>query len=72
VSKEFQGKGLGKIFIRKMAQAAREQGIAGLMAYTASHNQAMIRLFKTLPYKVTTSFDGEALTLSCKFDELKE
>ncbi len=72
VSKEFQGKGLGKIFLRKMAAAAREQGISGLVAYTAAHNQAMIRLFKTLPYKTHTTFDGEAVTLSCKFDELKE
>ncbi|MFZ1985566.1 MAG: GNAT family N-acetyltransferase [Desulfatitalea sp.] len=72
VSKDFQGKGLGKIFLRKMAEAAREQGISGLVAYTASHNQGMIRLFKTLPYKVNTAFDGEAVTLSCKFDVLKE
>lgn len=72
VSKGLQGKGLGKIFLRKMAHAARENGIAGLIAYTAAHNQAMIRLFKTLPYQVHTSFDGDALTLSCKFDELKE
>lgn len=72
VSKDFQGKGLGKLFLHKMAHAAREKGIAGLLAYTAPHNQAMIQLFKTLPYKIHTSFDGEALTLSCKFDELKE
>jgi acyl-CoA hydrolase/GNAT superfamily N-acetyltransferase len=72
VSKDYQGKGLGKLFLHKMAHAARENGIAGLLAYTAAHNQAMIRLFKTLPYKIHTSFDGEALTLSCKFDDLKE
>lgn len=72
VSKEYQGKGLGKIFLKKLAGAAREHGIAGLLAYTASHNQSMIRLFKSLPYKTRTTFDGEALTLSCRFDELKE
>jgi acyl-CoA hydrolase/RimJ/RimL family protein N-acetyltransferase len=72
VSRDYQGKGIGKIFMRKIAAAAREQGIAGLIAYTAAHNQAMIRLFKTLPYKVRTSFDGDALTLTLKFDELKE
>jgi acyl-CoA hydrolase/GNAT superfamily N-acetyltransferase len=72
ISKEFQGKGLGKILLKKLAGAAREHGIAGLLAYTASHNQAMIRLFKSLPYKTRTAFDGEALTLSCRFDELKE
>lgn len=72
ISKEFQGKGLGKILLKKLAGAAREHGIAGLLAYTASHNQSMIRLFKSLPYKTRTAFDGEALTLSCRFDELKE
>ena len=72
INKEFQGKGLGKLFLKKMADAAREHGISGLVAYTAAHNQGMIRLFKGLPYKVKTTFDGEALTLSCKFDELKE
>ena len=32
----------------------------------------MISLFKTLPYRVKTSFDGESLTLSCRFDEMAE
>jgi acyl-CoA hydrolase/RimJ/RimL family protein N-acetyltransferase len=71
VAKDFQGKGLGKIFLYKLAEAAREHGIAGLVAYTAPQNQAMIRLFKKLPYKIKTSFDGEALSLSCKFDQLE-
>jgi hypothetical protein len=31
----------------------------------------MIKLFKTLPYKVNTTFDGDLVALSCKFDELK-
>lgn len=72
VAKEFQGQGLGRIFLHKLAAAAREHGIAGLVAYTAPHNQGMIRLFKTLPYKIKTSFDGEALSLSCKFDQLSD
>jgi acyl-CoA hydrolase/GNAT superfamily N-acetyltransferase len=72
VAKDFQGKGLGKLFMRNLAAAAREHGISGLVAYTAPRNQGMIRLFKTLPYKVTTSFDGEALSLSCKFDTLRD
>jgi RimJ/RimL family protein N-acetyltransferase len=72
VTKDFQGKGLGKIFLRKLAEAARENGIAGLVAYTSPSNKAMINLFKTLPYKVRTRFDGEAMSLRCRFDELKE
>ena len=72
ISKDYQGKGLGKIFLRKLARAARENGIAGLVAYTSPKNKAMINLFKTLPYKVKTSFDGESLMLKCRFDEMAD
>jgi len=42
VSKEWQGKGLGKIMMNKLSEAARENGISGLMAYTLPRNQGMI------------------------------
>ena len=71
VSKEWQGKGLGKILMRKLSEAARENGIAGLMAYTLPRNQGMIRLFKSLPYKVSTMYDGSVIELSCRFDEVE-
>ncbi|UCF95019.1 MAG: GNAT family N-acetyltransferase, partial [Desulfobacterales bacterium] len=69
ISKEFQNKGLGKILMKKLAAAARENGIAGLLAFTAPYNQGMIRLFKTLPYKTETHFEGDMLTLKCRFDK---
>ena len=72
ISKEYQGKGMGALFIRKLARAARENGISGLVAYTSPQNKAMIGLFKTLPYKVKTSFDGDSIMLKCRFDELAE
>ena len=72
VAKDYQGRGLGKLFLHKLATAAREHGISGLMAYTAPHNRAMIDLFKTLPYKVKTTFEDEMLCLTCRFDELKD
>ena len=72
VARDFQGKGLGKIFLAKLATAAREHGISGLFAYTAPHNRAMVDLFKTLPYKVKTAFEDEMLHLTCRFDELKD
>jgi len=70
VSPDFQGKGLGKLFLRKLADATRESGIAGLIAYTFPTNMAMIRLFKTLPYKVTKQLEDGELILTCRFDEL--
>jgi acyl-CoA hydrolase/L-amino acid N-acyltransferase YncA len=70
VSPDFQGKGLGKLFLRKLADATRESGIAGLIAYTFPTNTAMIGLFKTLPYKVTKQLEDGELILTCRFDEL--
>jgi acyl-CoA hydrolase/GNAT superfamily N-acetyltransferase len=70
VSKDFQGKKIGKILIRKLAKAARNNGIAGLFAYTSPGNRGMIKLFNTLPYKVHSVMDDE-IFLSCKFNEPK-
>jgi acyl-CoA hydrolase/RimJ/RimL family protein N-acetyltransferase len=69
IDRKFQGRGLAKRIIKKLADAARENGLSGLIAYTAPNNRKMINLFKTLPYKVETSFDGEGLSLKCRFDE---
>ncbi len=71
VSQEYQGKGLGKFFLKKLAAVARENGIGGLMAYTFPSNKAMINLFKTLPYKVKTQYEDGDLILSCRFNELE-
>jgi acyl-CoA hydrolase/GNAT superfamily N-acetyltransferase len=70
ISSDYQGKGIGSLLIRKLARAARDNGISGLIAYTSPQNLGMINLFKSLPYKVSTSFDGESLMLSCRFDEM--
>jgi acyl-CoA hydrolase/GNAT superfamily N-acetyltransferase len=70
VSPDFQGKGLGRLLLAKLAEAARESGIAGLIAVTIPANQAMINLFGTLPYKVEKHVEEGELVLSCRFDEL--
>ena len=70
VNRKYQNRGLSRRIIRKLADAARENGLAGLVAYTAPQNQAMIRLFKTLPYKVKSSYEGDEVYLQCRFDEL--
>ncbi len=50
VSGEYQGKGLGRILIRKLAEAERENAISGLMAYTSPQNPGMIRMFNKMHY----------------------
>jgi acyl-CoA hydrolase/GNAT superfamily N-acetyltransferase len=69
ISKTYQRKGLGKILLKKLSSAARENGIAGLEAYVSPDNNGMIKLFNHLPCNVKTSFDGEMLALRCKFGE---
>jgi GNAT superfamily N-acetyltransferase len=69
ISKGYQKKGLGRLLLEKLAFAARENGISGLMAFTSPQNRGMIKLFKSLPYKVDSFFDGDMLKLSCKFDQ---
>jgi acyl-CoA hydrolase/GNAT superfamily N-acetyltransferase len=69
ISRPYQKEGLGKILMRKLADAAREKGISGFVAYTTAQNQGMIKLFHSLPYKVRTVIDGDMVTLTCKFGE---
>jgi GNAT superfamily N-acetyltransferase len=70
VARDFQGKGLGRVLLKKLSEAARENGIGGFFAYTSPQNRAMIELFKTLPFSIKTVFEGETLVLSCRFEEL--
>lgn len=69
VLKSWQKKGIGTVILKKIAEAAREQGIAGFFVYTQPQNQAMIKLFHKLPYKVTTGFEEDMLVLTCRFNE---
>ncbi len=68
VSRDWQGKGIAGTILGKLAEAARENGMRGLVAYTSPRNFSMIKLFKRLPYRIETSVD-EFLILRCTFDE---
>lgn len=69
VSREMQGKKLGKLLMQKLAASAQANGIDGLMAYTAPDNKGMVRLFKSLPYKVHSSYEDDLILLRCRFNE---
>jgi RimJ/RimL family protein N-acetyltransferase len=68
-SKDWQGKGVAGVILEKLAEAARENGFTSLIAYVLPANTGMIRLFKKLPYKVKSRFEGETMVLRCDFDE---
>jgi acyl-CoA hydrolase/GNAT superfamily N-acetyltransferase len=69
VSREYQGMGIANILQDKLAQAARDNGIKGLIAYTSPQNKGMIRLFNKLPFQVKSEKDDDMLILSCLFSE---
>jgi len=72
VSKEWQGKGIAALLQAKLAEAAKLNGIKGLIAYTSPQNRGMIRLFSTLPYQVNSEYEDDMLILSCLFSAPKE
>jgi acyl-CoA hydrolase/GNAT superfamily N-acetyltransferase len=67
VNRKYQGKGIGRKIMAKLAQAARENGLKGVVAYTNLHNKKMVNLFKTLPWEVKTRYVSEGLKLECNF-----
>jgi acyl-CoA hydrolase/GNAT superfamily N-acetyltransferase len=69
VNRKYQGKGIARRIIAKLAKAAKENGIAGLIAYTNPQNKKMINLFRSLPYPVKSQFGSEGLKLECYFDD---
>ena len=54
--------------MEKLTEAARENGITSLVAYTHATNEGMIKLFNKLPYNVETSLKDGALVLTCNFE----
>ncbi|WP_457552684.1 GNAT family N-acetyltransferase [Desulfobacula sp.] len=72
VSREYQGMGVANILQRKIARAAMENGIKGLVAYTSPGNRGMIKLFHKLPYKIKSEKEDDMIILNCLFSEPKE
>jgi len=69
VSKQWKHLGIATALLEKLTEAARENSLTGLIAYTHLDNTGMIRLFNKLPYKVETILEGGTLVLKCNFEE---
>jgi acyl-CoA hydrolase/GNAT superfamily N-acetyltransferase len=69
VSREYQSMGIAQILQAKLAMAARDNGIKGLIAYTSPQNKGMIRLFNKLPYSISSEKDDDMIILNCLFAE---
>ncbi len=69
VSREYQSMGIAQILQAKLATAAKDNGIKGLIAYTSPQNKGMIRLFNKLPYSISSEKDDDMIILNCLFEE---
>ncbi len=69
VLKEWQGKGLAKKILLRLADAARENGIGGFVAYIAPENTPMIGLFRKLPLSVSSTLEEGELIMTGRFRE---
>ncbi|MCP3876250.1 MAG: acetyl-CoA hydrolase, partial [Desulfobacteraceae bacterium] len=64
--------GIAHILQKKLARAAMDNGLIGLVAYTSPENTGMKKLFHKLPFKVKKERDGDMFILSCLFSEPKD
>jgi len=71
VSKEYQGMGIAKILQKKLAIAASDNGVKGLIAYTSPENKGMIKLFHKLPFMIKSEKEDGMIVLSCLFSDPK-
>ncbi|MBU2547240.1 MAG: GNAT family N-acetyltransferase, partial [Proteobacteria bacterium] len=68
VNRDWQRKGLSRVILDKLAEAARNHGIAGFLAMTTPENVGMIKLFRTLPFPIRSTVEGETMVLVARFD----
>ena len=60
--------GIANILQRKLARAALDNGIKGLVAYTSPENSGMKKLFHKLQ-KIKREREEDMLILSCLFSD---
>ncbi len=72
VSREYQGMGIAQILQKKLARAATDNGIKGLVAYTSPENKGMIKLFYKLPYIIKSEKEDDMIILNCLFSKPKK
>ena len=61
---DYQGRGLGSVFLEHLAAAARDRGITRFIAEVLPSNRRMINTFKEAGYSVTQRFEDDVLAIS--------
>jgi acetyltransferase len=61
VSDEYQGQGLGSELLKRLIDAARDEGLSRIVAFVSPDNTGMIRLFEKLGFSITSEPDENNL-----------
>jgi len=68
-SSDWQNQGLGGHVFKKMCKIGQEKGISGFIGEVFSENKSMLRLVKSLPYKVIFENYDDTFTFMINFNE---
>ena len=61
---EYQGRGLGSVFLEHLAAAARDRGISRFVAEVLPENRRMINTFKEAGYTIAQRYEDHVLVIS--------
>ncbi|MDO8731074.1 MAG: GNAT family N-acetyltransferase [Actinomycetota bacterium] len=61
---EYQGRGLGSVFLEHLAAAARDRGVSRFVAEVLPENRRMINTFKEAGYTIAQRYEDHVLAIS--------
>ena len=61
---EYQGRGLGSVFLEHLAAAGRDRGITRFVAEVLPENRRMINTFKEAGYTIAQRYEDDVLSIS--------
>lgn len=61
---DYQGRGLGSVFLEHLAAAARDRGITNFVAEVLPENRRMINTFKEAGYTIAQRYEDHVLAIS--------
>lgn len=65
---DYQGRGLGSIFLEHLAAAARERGIVRFIAEVLPANQRMLRTFRDAGYQIAQHLDEDVIAVTLEIE----
>jgi acyl-CoA hydrolase/GNAT superfamily N-acetyltransferase len=72
VRDEWQGKGIGTLLMRRMAEIGRARGLAGFTAVVHATNRKMLGIFHQSGLKVRTTLDGGVYSVKMRYPRPEE